>query len=84
MSLSGRRAFVFGWLRLAATRSIAARALKIAAVVGSILNVVNQGDAIFGEKDINWIRICFTFMVPYCVSTLSAVEAIRSRDKERA
>ncbi len=68
------------WLKLAATRAVVSRALRIAALVGTILVVINQGEVIIaGEltpKTI--IQITLTYMVPYLVATYAAVEAMRS------
>ncbi|MFG1360108.1 MULTISPECIES: nitrate/nitrite transporter NrtS [Xanthobacter] len=49
------------------------RSLMVAVVVGSILNLINQGDAIFGGGTISWSKIGLTFLVPYCVATFGAV-----------
>ena len=51
----------------------------VALVVGTILNVINQGDAIFGGKTINWTKIVLTYFVPYAVSTYGAVSYRLSR-----
>ncbi len=67
------------WIRIAREKSVVVRALKYAAVVGSVLIAINHGDAIL-EGDITPARISkmiLTAMVPYCVSTLSSVGAIR-------
>ena len=68
------------WLKLAATRPMVSRALRIAALVGTILVAINQGEVIIaGEltpKTI--IQITLTYMVPYLVATYAAVEAMRS------
>lgn len=51
------------------------RALNVAFVVGTVLNLINQGDAIFGAAPINWFKIILTFLVPYAVFTFGAVSA---------
>ncbi|WP_081455014.1 nitrate/nitrite transporter NrtS [Vibrio caribbeanicus] len=48
------------------------RAFFIALVVGSILNVINQYDAFFGEEVIRPIQAALTYCVPFCVSLFSA------------
>jgi hypothetical protein len=55
------------------------RALKMASIVGIILAIINHGDHILlGTMTYNnWIEILFTFCVPFCVSTISSVLAIR-------
>jgi hypothetical protein len=42
-------------------------------VVGTILNLINQGDAVFDGGSINWIKVLMTYVVPYAVSTYGAV-----------
>ena len=55
------------------------RALKMASIVGIILAIINHGDHIFlGTMTVtNWIKVLITFCVPFCVSTISSVLAIR-------
>ena len=56
-------------------RGIVRRSLILAAIVGTILNVINQGDALFaGEHLVAW-KIVLTYCVPYCVATYGAVTA---------
>ena len=56
------------------------RAIKYAMVVGAILIMINHGDAILrGEIPMGRIlKMGLTVLVPYLVSTLSSVEAMRS------
>ena len=55
------------------------RALKMASIVGIILAIINHGDHIFlGTMTVtNWIKVLITFCVPFCVSTISSVLAIK-------
>ena len=48
-------------------------AFIVAVIVGSILNIINQGDAIFGAKSVDFVKLVLTFMVPYCVSSYGSV-----------
>ena len=62
------------------TRSdVILRALKMASIVGIVLAIINHGDHILlGTMTvINWIKVLITFCVPFCVSTISSVLAIR-------
>ena len=64
-----------------ATRpSVVKSSLVVALVVGIILNMINQGDAILGDKPVILWKVILTFMVPYCVSTYGAVMALRSKN----
>jgi hypothetical protein len=49
------------------------RSICVALIVGTVLNLINQGDAIFGAKAVDWLKIVLTYMVPYAVSTYGAV-----------
>lgn len=49
-------------------------ALKVAFVVGTILNVINQGHALLGESPIAWGQVVLNYLVPYCVSSYSAAK----------
>lgn len=51
------------------------RSFYVALVVGSVLNLINQGDAIFGAAPINWLKFILTYFVPYAVCTYGAVSA---------
>ena len=55
------------------------RALKMASIVGVILAIINHGDHILlgTMTATNWIKVLITFCVPFCVSTISSVLAIR-------
>ena len=69
------------WLRLATRRSVVRRSLKYAIGVGTLLIAINHGEAIL-RGDISaarLLRMTLTVMVPYGVSTASAVGAIRER-----
>ena len=62
------------------TRSdVILRALKMAFIVGIVLAIINHGDHILlGTMTVtNWIKVLITFCVPFCVSTISSVLAIR-------
>jgi hypothetical protein len=59
--------------RYALSDGIPLRSFYIALVVGTILNLINQGDALFATAQINWIKIVLTYFVPYAVSTYGAV-----------
>jgi hypothetical protein len=67
-------------LRLAFDVAVVRRALLFAAVVGLVLIAINHGDAILAG-DIGarrWFKMGLTVLVPYAVSTLSSVMAMRA------
>jgi len=44
----------------------------VALVVGTILNLINQGSAILNGQSVNTAQLLLTYTVPYWVSSLSA------------
>jgi len=66
-------------LALALKPSVVKRALKYAIAVGTILIAINHGDAILrGDlPPARLLRLGLTVLVPYVVSTLSSVGAVR-------
>ena len=68
------------WLELATSWPVVRRALQFA-VVGAILIAINHGDAILqGEVGPDrLLKMGLTVLVPYTVSTLSSVGAMREQ-----
>lgn len=66
------------WLRIAGRRPIVIRGLKYGIFVGSILIVINHGNAILTDTldTTRLFQMLLTALVPYCVSTASSVGAI--------
>lgn len=60
-------------LRYALTDGVPQRSLSIALVVGSILNLINQGDRLVSGQSPNFLKLALTYCVPYFVSTYGAV-----------
>jgi hypothetical protein len=59
----------------AVSDGIPRRSFYAALVVGTILNVINQGDALLGSAPVNWFKIVLTYCVPYVVCTYGAVSS---------
>lgn len=55
------------------TGGVPRRSLMVALIVGTILNIINQGNVLFGGGHLNLTKIILTFAVPYCVATYGAV-----------
>lgn len=49
------------------------RAAKLAAVVGTLLVVINQWEAVTGTASMDWLKVMLTYCVPYLVSTYTSV-----------
>lgn len=67
-------------LRLATAEPIPRNSLKIALVVGGILNLINQGHAIFGPEAVSISHVLLNFIVPFCVASYSAARNIIDRN----
>lgn len=67
------------WLRLCVSKPVLRRASYSAAIVGTILILINYGDALLhGVIDPTRLaRMLLTVLVPFVVSTVSSVKTIR-------
>ena len=59
--------------RCALSGGVPRRSLIVALVVGTVLNLIIQGDALFGAMPLNWLKVILTYFVPYAVCTYGAV-----------
>lgn len=67
------------WLATARQPDIVRRALRVAAVVGTLLVAINYTDRFLSGAlaTLDWAKMGVTYLVPYCVSTFTAVEMRR-------
>lgn len=65
------------FLDIARRPNVVKSALIVGLVVGTLLNLINQGDAILGGGPIVVWKLLLTYVVPYMVSTYGAVTALR-------
>ena len=63
-------------LQLALRSDILKRSAVVGVVVGTILNVINQGDALLGAQPFEVTKCILTYIVPYCVATYGGVGAL--------
>jgi methyl-accepting chemotaxis protein len=56
---------------------VAWRALLVALVVGTLLPLINQGDALSAARGLNWLKALLTYLVPFCVSLHGALSVRR-------
>jgi hypothetical protein len=73
--MTGRRAAfrqTFAW------RSVR-RSLLVAAVVGTVLNAINQGPEIFAGQWPNLWKLGLTYIVPFLVASFGGYSALRDR-----
>jgi len=66
------------FIKLAKRRDIVKRSTIVAIVVGTILNLINQGDALMDPSRFELVKCLLTYLVPYCVATYGAVSAIQA------
>ncbi|HEX6240396.1 MAG TPA: nitrate/nitrite transporter NrtS [Polyangiales bacterium] len=71
-------------MRIASSPSIVGLALRMSAVIGSVLNLINQGDALFGDAKLVFGKLLLTYLVPYCVATYSATTVSLRLTADRA
>jgi len=69
-------------LRDAFAGPILGNSIRIALVVGTILNLVNQYDRVVSGQGIAWWSFAFNYLVPYCVATVSATLHARHHRKD--
>lgn len=71
------------FLRLAVSNGIPKRSAIVAAIVGTILNAINQGDVLLNGGNLDVFKAALTYCVPYCVATYGAVAFARQAAKNR-
>ena len=59
------------------------RSFVVALVVGTVLNVINQWEAYFGDAPFAWVRLLLTYCVPFCVATYGTFSAFRGEGRAR-
>jgi hypothetical protein len=83
MRKTGKPSRIRFMLHLAWLPDTRMRALKLAAVVGTILLFINQWEACLGVMPVQWAKAMLTYCVPYLVSTYTSVmkdyEAARNK-----
>jgi hypothetical protein len=59
--------------RYALTDGVPRRSFWVAVVVGTILNLINQGDRLLAGASLDVAKLVLTYVVPYIVATYGAV-----------
>jgi hypothetical protein len=54
---------------------IARHSLAVAAIVGTILNAINQGVDVLSGRPVNYFKLALTYAVPFFVATYGAYSA---------
>ena len=63
-------------LKTALSGQYLTRAITVMIVVGSALNLINQGEALFQGAPLNFTKLLLTYVVPFCVSTYGTWSAL--------
>lgn len=71
------------FMSIALSKKVMRSALKVSLIVGTLLALINHGSALFNmEISIDkFFQILLTYLVPYCVSTYSAVTATQEHER---
>ena len=69
------------FFQLAMRRDIAKRSLIIAVVVGTIMNLINQGDAVADISKFELVKCLLIHTVPYFAFTYGAVTVLMQHNK---
>lgn len=71
----GSAGFLSIWFR----RSTVKRAVVVGLVVGTLLCLINQWQAIvLGVVPVDWLKVVLTYFVPYAVSSYSTAASLSS------
>ena len=69
------------FITLAFSKPVMMRSLKVALLVGTLLALINHGENIL-SMNLSFqdcLKILLTYLVPYSVSTWSAVQALKGK-----
>lgn len=59
-------------LQMCLSPRVLKQSIGVALVVGTILTLINQGDALFSGDSISLVKVGLTYLVPLLVSTYGA------------
>ena len=65
-------------LRRTFTARSVRRSLSVAVIIGTVLNGINQGDALFGGHQLVIWKLVLTYFVPFAVASYGSYAAYRS------
>jgi len=56
------------------SRQVVINALRVSLLVGTCLNLINQGGALWSGEGVEWGKFALNFVVPYLVASYSAAK----------
>jgi hypothetical protein len=79
-----RRAALTAGADYVTTGGVPRRALGVTIIVGTLLNVTNQGGNLLGGIKVNWLELGLTYASPYWVATYGAVSVRLNAERPTA
>ncbi|MBA4263747.1 MAG: hypothetical protein C0453_01575 [Comamonadaceae bacterium] len=61
-------------IKATSSKHIVVNALRVSAVVGTVLNLINQGEALLAGSAPFWPHVVLNYLVPYLVASYSAAK----------
>jgi|GEM_PF-1641886 len=61
-----------GFLKLMTQWSVCRSALKVSFVVGTILNILNNGEQLWADQSVHWWHVGMNYLAPFLVSCYNA------------
>ncbi len=72
------------YLQLFFHRQQLARSVAVGLVVGTVLNLINQGDVLFGDAELNFGKLALTYAVPFAVASYASIRTMRRIERGAA
>ena len=63
------------------SRPVVTGAIKVSLFVGTCLNAINQGSAIWHGAGVEWGKVLLNYTVPYLVASYSAAKARKALER---
>ena len=75
------RGYMAGLLNHMLSRPVVTGAIKVSLFVGTCLNAINQGSALWHGAGIEWGKVLLNYTVPYLVASYSAAKARKALER---
>lgn len=63
------------------SRPVVTGAIKVSLFVGTCLNAINQGSALWHGAGVEWGKVLLNYTVPYLVASYSAAKARKALER---
>lgn len=71
-------------LRITFSRPCVRRSLFVALLVGTVLNLINQGDSFWNGSELVWWKVALTYFVPFAVASYGSYFALLTSPQARS